>query len=1038
MTAATAIQEANAPKIKGVPTLWMQQPVAAMRFQGTFNIGLSKEDLQLGIHIICTCGIHTLDGEQTGMSEREVRLRARRLLAEGAEVLVLDGANLPNTGNIATDAHFIYSSALPYEKWLQNLMWKPLTLTDAAALAEDILKCPHLDEVQRSIKLEQLRGRASLSDRQWDKIIKPLQKGTPCGVIQSIATLVDKSTTGAELTEQLNILSQKDAISVREIRTLYEEVLNEKETRLLLKEESKSLSELMATQSSTLALSTFLPPVLANPLSLWSSWMGMQPAVSLLAVLTAVSSLHKAGTKLWINREQVFSVPPTLYSALVAESGQRKSPVINALINKPLAPLEQEQRELYAAKREEYEAQLERWKNNKKQGTPPEEPKPPRLYYFTDATGEAIPVQAATDPEKILFGVIDELAGLFSSHNAYRGGRGSDKQDLLSYFNGFGKKILRASGVRCNLDNIFLSLFGTIQPEILKSHMRDCSDPDGQWARFLFVHQPPSAARLSNGERIDIVGLLTWLYRAIDKLPEMEYHLSYQAGLKFQEVFDELEILRLGCLSPGLRAVYAKAAGYIGRLAINLHVVSEVGQGKLCPDAEIPLETLNLAIQLMAFFVGQAKYFHASFDEDQQEARSLKLIELSKRFEAAGKNEGWVKASDYQKTFNTKKRPNATEARKVMQYTIALGQGSIRGEGCHLEFHWKRGHNEKKNVAPQPSAKSPETKKLSAQSKPQSNTTQGIEENTGFIDRGNSVVPPIPSNNNQPPSLFSLQNLSLPTALGIPAIDRKSINSAPQTVSTTETETSAHLLQQEEKLDDGDADNRHPADAVNKDLVIPVPTTAPHTASAPPDIDISQADLELEQTHQKITVVSVPVQKNSPLQNREENNNATHANNVELIALSLRVAYLQAAWDQHILAGIVGCEDKDTTEHRAQTLNQYGCKKLKIRKAERLEFPYEIVIHDVSIEQLSQLCHLFSNAPHAAQHHLSEGNENQEQETQSDSGEIGTARLIDDKHNNLWLILRTSGNGNRFQVRLPGFTKTKWVRRNQLSELNLY
>ncbi|NER28758.1 MAG: DUF3987 domain-containing protein, partial [Symploca sp. SIO1C4] len=37
--------------------------------------------------------------------------------------------------------------------------------------------------------------------------------------------------------------------------------------------------------------------------------------------------------------------------------------------------LEQEQRELYAAKREEYEAQLERWKNNKKQWTPPEEPK---------------------------------------------------------------------------------------------------------------------------------------------------------------------------------------------------------------------------------------------------------------------------------------------------------------------------------------------------------------------------------------------------------------------------------------------------------------------------------------------------------------------------------------------------------------------------------------------------------------------------------------------------------------------------------------
>ncbi|NET08272.1 MAG: DUF3987 domain-containing protein [Merismopedia sp. SIO2A8] len=591
----------------------------------------------------------------------------------------------------------------------------------------------------------------------------------PDNTLEQVKTLVDNNVSGALLTEGLNAAAF--TMPVREVRTLYEEVLEEKEQLVAKSEQTQTLSELIATQSPLLDLTRFLPQTFATPLTLWSNWMGMQPAVALTALLSAVSSLHKAGTQLEICREQNFFVPPTLYTALVGESGQRKSPVIKTIITDPLEPLEQADEDRYQAECEEYEATRQQWEKNK-QGKPPDEPKPPRLYYFTDATGEAIPIQAAKDRSKILYGVVDELAGLFGSQNAYRGGKGSDRQDLLSYFSGMGKKILRVTGLRSKLKKMYLSLFGTIQPEVLKRLMRDCNDHDGQWARFLFANMPPAIARISRGRKIAIVELLTALYRKIDRFPEMAYHFSFAAQQRYDLVFDELELLRIGCLSPGLRAVYSKAQGQIGRIAINLHCIWEAEKGKLCPDAEIPLEILELAIELMAFYIRQVKYFHASFDDSEQMARSLKLVELSKRFEEAGKHGGWVKASDFQQAFGGKKekRPNANTARKIMQETVDLGQGSIKGTGCHMQFHWRRRFDDHPPTPPTPDTLGGTRQKLGETPTAQTQTPQAIDKKLGFLGEGVTSSSFLVEHSQGIPPLPNLENLCIPLSLSIAAI----------------------------------------------------------------------------------------------------------------------------------------------------------------------------------------------------------------------------------------------------------------------------
>jgi hypothetical protein len=404
-----------------------------------------------------------------------------------------------------------------------------------------------------------------------------------------------------------------------------------------------------------------------------------------------------------LHRNQNFTVPPTIFAALVSESGQRKSPIFANIIRQPLSQLRKEKVDAYNAAMQDYERELEAWKQSEGQEPKPQPPADPTLYYFTNATGEAIPVQASKAPDKALLALIDELAGLLKSENSYRSGRGSDKQDQLSYFDGSGQTVLRAGGVKVDVEKIYLSIFGTIQPAVLRGHMSDCSDPDGQWARFLFVNQPLTAATLSDddGQAVQIPDRIADYYRRIDRLPKMEYRLSRDAFKRYQPVYNQLERLRVTHPQPGMRAVYSKLEGYIGRLALNLHALWELSSGKACPSEEIPLYIMEMAIQLGKFFVGQVKFIHADADDESLPRHITRMMELSKRLEC-NEFDGWIKSKQIQDLFAKKKRPSAQQARDWMNEAVALGYGRTRGTGNRLEYHWMSDNNNSDGSSPPP------------------------------------------------------------------------------------------------------------------------------------------------------------------------------------------------------------------------------------------------------------------------------------------------------------------------------------------------
>lgn len=606
--------------------------------------------------------------------------------------------------------------AQPADCWLEMVNNFGLELNDAVAIAEDLLKLES-DQIQLNLDLDQLRSRVSISQGreisswEWDKkYIEPLKAKLGYGGNDKGKIL--RFPTGSELDlaaikEQIrDILSQdlkvpeveaakikiryaNPAITDREFRNLWSAVEVEFEAEQSASDHIQEVEELVKLGDQTITLADFLPPDLASPIAAWCQWLNIREETALTAFLAGTSSLHQTGTELVISRKRNFTVPPTLYAALVSESGQKKSPIYRTLIRQPLDALEIDAEERFKAAMQDWREEMKSWQAAGSNGeAPPEPPKPP-IFYFTDANGEGLKTAAATHPSKTLMGLVDELAGLFNSHDKYRNGRGSDRQDMLSYFDGTGAKVLRASGVKANVRKLYLSLFGTIQPDVLKRLMTDCSDPDGQWARFLFVNQPLVPSDLDDDDcSVNITERITEFYRWLNRVPEMEYVLSKAAYDRYRPVYRQLERLRVSHPQAGMRAVYSKMEGYIGRLAINLHVCQQWADGLVTPEAEISLEIMEKAIALAKFYIGQTKLIHFNSDDSELAPTVVKLINFSKLLQSAGK-EGWVKAKDFVNTITRKHRPKVDAARAWMREAVALGFGCIRGIGRSLEFCWR-------------------------------------------------------------------------------------------------------------------------------------------------------------------------------------------------------------------------------------------------------------------------------------------------------------------------------------------------------------
>ena len=509
-------------------------------------------------------------------------------------------------------------------------------------------------------------------------------------LLKHINDLLEKGLPEIELTACLPILAKITQFAEKNVSKIYS--LKEKEIEISEEREdtARMVSAVQYAKSANIMMNNVLPSSVAQPFNQYAQWLNVKPEALFLAYLITMSSLHNPQTTTVVNQDWNFEVKPNLYGAIVAPPSQKKSPIINTISREPLKVLERKARQAYKQQVKEYEELIQKYESldteERESQFPEGKPKAPpnrrKVYSFTKTTSEGLREQVKAYPEQGLLAIPDELAGLLKSMNVYRNGRGSDEEDLLSYYDGAGERVLRASGLAGDFDNLLLGILGTIQPEVLKGFFGNCQDDNGRWSRFMFVNQPLTASKMSSdGGSFDLIPMLADIYEKVTQLPAQKYHPTKEAFEYYTQVYNELEQRRIIDPNPAMSAVWGKAEGRIAKIATNLHITYELMAGRT-PDIFIPKERYVEATEYTLFSVQQTFSLYKEFGEAGSLPSNLtKVIELSKK-------KGFVSARDVMQRIDSKSRPKAADVRGWFQELKAMGYGETSGEGRSLKFRY--------------------------------------------------------------------------------------------------------------------------------------------------------------------------------------------------------------------------------------------------------------------------------------------------------------------------------------------------------------
>lgn len=184
---------------------------------------------------------------------------------------------------------------------------------------------------------------------------------------------------------------------------------------------------------------------------------------------------------------------PALYMAVVGPSGGKKTPVIIKILALPFYLIDRDLREQYEADRVVYEEQRRQYEVEKRKGDAGPPPVAPvqRQLTLDDTTREAVAMVHSQNPRCQVL-IKDELTSWVASLDAYRAGKGDDRQFWLKVNSGSLVKVNRKG----NQDPIIvarpcMTIVGGLTPDMLSSIRGSSSGEDGWVPRILFSYPEP-------------------------------------------------------------------------------------------------------------------------------------------------------------------------------------------------------------------------------------------------------------------------------------------------------------------------------------------------------------------------------------------------------------------------------------------------------------------------------------------------------------------------------------------------------------------
>lgn len=212
--------------------------------------------------------------------------------------------------------------------------------------------------------------------------------------------------------------------------------------------------------------------------------------------------------------------------------------------------------------------------------------------------------------------------------------------------------------------------------------MGDHNDFNGNYARWLFcaAKTPLRYLRLLREDKdTGISEALTYLYTELEKVPQQDYLLSYEA-MQLLETWQHQLVDAQQCEDAfGLQLAFPKIEAYTARLALWLHVVNAVLRGER-PSQAINGDTMEKAIELAAYYLWQYRLIHTHNSPDSGLAAiALKIQKFVERV-------GNATASALKSGVRDLRKMATDQIRQLMQTLANAGYGCVTGEGASIVY----------------------------------------------------------------------------------------------------------------------------------------------------------------------------------------------------------------------------------------------------------------------------------------------------------------------------------------------------------------
>ena len=360
-------------------------------------------------------------------------------------------------------------------------------------------------------------------------------------------------------------------------------------------------NEQVGLDSKEITLHEIFPEQIADALVVLSEHLPYDAISIALTFLTALAGMLRLGTFVEGNAATSYKVPINFYTAIVAGSGRKKTPLQNIFAKQPaedvLLRVARENENTYRA-----------WAGNpgKKEDKPP---KPiPLDLKISDYTSEALVITLRKSDEmgRSILISRDEINGLFKSLDQYKGGKGADEQQLLEIYDGGSFRSLRVGDTTRSFERCSVNILGAVQPEIQIELLSE-GDASGKWARFIFVPIPDMTKRLPTNispemqAKIDSASkLLKNIFSSVYELGANTYELDTESLEHFVEYEHDRQVAALQAKVSAQASLYGKSAGKLLRFAGILHILwCYQEEGKV--TTLIGSETLHKAMRLVDY-----------------------------------------------------------------------------------------------------------------------------------------------------------------------------------------------------------------------------------------------------------------------------------------------------------------------------------------------------------------------------------------------------------------------------------------------------